>query len=184
MSTLRWAGWCHVSDEENLGEQLLDLLIYAPIGLLLEAKDLIPKLAERGRGQVALTQLAGKVAGNRGRDETAPLFRRLVEAAGAALGSMTTDEHELSDELELSDEHELSDELDDHGESSEDDLSLPIKNYNAFSAPQLLEKLEALDQQQLDEILDYELTHRDRQTVTNRIKQLSALDHSPNSLSD
>ena len=172
MSTLRWAGWCHVSDEENLGEQLLDLLIYAPIGLLLEAKDLIPKLADRGRGQVALTQLAGKVAGNRGRDETAPLFRQLVEAAGAALGSMTTDEHELSDEL------------DDHGESSEDDLSLPIKNYNAFSAPQLLEKLEALDQQQLDEILDYELTHRDRQTVTNRIKQLSALDHSPNSLSD
>ena len=172
MSTLRWAGWCHVSDEENLGEQLLDLLIYAPIGLLLEAKDLIPKLADRGRGQVALTQLAGKVAGNRGRGETAPLFRQLVEAAGAALGSMTTDEHELSDEL------------DDHGESSEDDLSLPIKNYNAFSAPQLLEKLEALDQQQLDEILDYELTHRDRQTVTNRIKQLSALDHSPNSLSD
>ncbi len=172
MSTLRWAGWCHVSDEENLGEQLLDLLIYAPIGLLLEAKDLIPKLADRGRGQVALTQLAGKVAGNRGRDETAPLFRQLVEAAGAALGSMTTDEHELSDEL------------DDHGESSEDDLSLPIKNYNAFSAPQLLEKLEALDQQQLDEILDYELTHRDRQTVTNRIKQLSALHHSPNSPSD
>ena len=169
MSTLRWAGWCHVSDEENLGEQLLDLLIYAPIGLLLEAKDLIPKLADRGRGQVALTQLAGKVAGNRGRDETAPLFRQLVEAAGAALGSMTTDEHELSDEL------------DDHGESSEDDLSLPIKNYNAFSASQLLEKLEALDQQQLDEILDYELTHRDRQTVTNRIKQLSALHHSPNS---
>lgn len=172
MSTLRWAGWCHVSDEENLGEQLLDLLIYAPIGLLLEAKDLIPKLADRGRGQVALTQLAGKVAGNRGRDETAPLFRQLVEAAGAALSSMTTDEHELSDEL------------DDHGESSEDDLSLPIKNYNAFSAPQLLEKLEALDQQQLDEILDYELTHRDRQTVTNRIKQLRALHHSPNSPSD
>ena len=169
MSTLRWAGWCHVSDEENLGEQLLDLLIYAPIGLLLEAKDLIPKLADRGRGQVALTQLAGKVAGNRGRDETAPLFRQLVEAAGAALGSMTTDEQELSDEL------------DDHCESSEDDLSLPIKSYNAFSAPQLLEKLEALDQQQLDEILDYELTHRDRQTVTNRIKQLSALHHSSNS---
>ncbi len=172
MSTLRWAGWSHVSDEENLGEQLLDLLIYAPIGLLLEAKDLIPKLADRGRGQVALTQLAGKVAGNRGRDETAPWFRQLAEAAGAALGSMTTDQNELSDEL------------DDDGESSEDDLSLPINNYNAFSAPQLLEKLEALDQQQLDEILDYELTHRDRQTVTNRIKQLSALHHSPNSLSD
>ena len=78
---------------------------------------------------MALTQFAGKVAGKRGRDETAPLFRQVLEAAGAALGAMTTDEHELSDELENRDE------------SSEDDTSLPIKNYNAFSAPQLLGKV-------------------------------------------
>lgn len=167
MPTLRRAGWCHVSEEEKLGEQLLDLFVYAPIGLLLEAKDLIPKLADRGRGQVALTQLAGKVAGNRGRADTVPLFRQLREAAGTAVGSMTADERELSDEL------------DDRRESSDDDSALPIEDYNAFSAPQLLEKLEALDQQQLDTILAYERTHRDRQTVTNRIKQLRVRDHTP-----
>ena len=166
MSALWWAGWCGVSDDENLGEQLLDLLLYAPIGLLLEAKDLIPKLVDRGRGQVALTQLAGKVVTNRGRNDMGLLFRQVLEAAGAAFGAMTTDERELSDEGA------------NNGESSEDDTLLPIKNYNAFSAPQLLGKLEALDQQQLDEILAYEQTHRDRQTVTNRIKQLSARDNS------
>lgn len=154
-----------MSDEENLGEQLLDLLLYAPIGLLLEAKDLIPRLADRGRGQVALTQLAGKVARNTKQDETTPLLRSVLEAAGAALGSLTTNAHELADEL------------DDQGELSAHDTSLPIENYNTFSAPQLLAKLEGLDQTQLDEILAYEQTHRDRQTVTNRIKQLSAHDH-------
>ncbi|MDE0067879.1 MAG: hypothetical protein OXN44_13535 [Acidimicrobiaceae bacterium] len=162
MPTLWGTGWGRVSEEENLGGQLLDLLVYAPIGLLLEARDLIPKLADRGRGQVALTQLAGKVAGNRGRADTAQLFRQLLEAAGAAVDLITPDRHEDPDEL------------DDPDEPEDDDPGLPIENYNAFSAPQLLEKLEALDQRQLDTILAYEQAHRDRQTVTNRIKQLSA----------
>ncbi len=53
------------SDDDELAERLLDLLVYAPLGLALEAKEMIPKLAERGRGQVALTRLAGTVAAQR-----------------------------------------------------------------------------------------------------------------------
>ncbi len=49
-------------EPENLIEQLSDLLIYAPLGLALEARDLLPKLVERGRGQVALLRFASKVA--------------------------------------------------------------------------------------------------------------------------
>jgi len=52
-------------DEKSLVEQALDAFVYAPLGLLLEARDLIPKMADRGRGQVALVRLAGKVAQNR-----------------------------------------------------------------------------------------------------------------------
>ena len=59
-------------DNGELAEQLLDLLVYAPIGLALEAKDLIPKLVDRGRGQVSLMRLAGKVASNRGRSYSKP----------------------------------------------------------------------------------------------------------------
>ena len=161
-----------MNDEENLGEQLLDLLVYAPIGLLLEAKDLIPKLADRGRGQVALTQLAGKVANSVRRDQTTPLFRQVFEAAGAAVGAVTTSDHELADEPDDHDDHVAQ------GEAGEDAASLPIKEYNSFSAPQLLAKLETLEEVQLDEILAYEKTHRNRQTVTNRIKQLVARNNS------
>ena len=150
MPALWWAGGRLVNDEANLGEQLLDLLVYAPIGLLLEARDLIPKLADRGRGQVALARLAGKVAESQ---------RRATD-------------HELADEP---DDHDAQD---DQGGPNGGAASLPIENYASFSAPQLLAKLEALSEAQLAEILAYEKTHRNRQTVTNRIKQLLAANSS------
>jgi len=54
-------------DHRSLVDQALDAFVYAPIGLLLEARDLIPKMADRGRGQVALARLAGQVAQNQRR---------------------------------------------------------------------------------------------------------------------
>ena len=55
--------------DKSLIDQALDAFVYAPLGLLLEARDLIPKMADRGRGQVALTRLAGKVAQNQRRSD-------------------------------------------------------------------------------------------------------------------
>ncbi len=60
-------------DDRSLVNQALDVFVYAPLGLLLEARDLIPKMADRGRGQVALVKLAGKVAQNRQRAAQADL---------------------------------------------------------------------------------------------------------------
>lgn len=54
-------------DDRSVVDLALDAFVYAPLGLLLEARDLMPKMAQRGRGQVALTRLAGKVAAQRGR---------------------------------------------------------------------------------------------------------------------
>lgn len=65
-----------MSDEDKRLEQLLDLLVYAPLGLALEYRDLLPKLAERGRGQVALMRLAQKVASDSsGRADTSEQIR-------------------------------------------------------------------------------------------------------------
>ncbi len=61
-------------DEKSLVDQALDAFVYAPLGILLEARDLLPKMAERGRGQVTLTRLAGKMAAQRGRAEAERLI--------------------------------------------------------------------------------------------------------------
>jgi len=48
--------------EKDSAEQLIDLLIYAPLGLALEYRTLLPELAERGRRQLGFARSVGKLA--------------------------------------------------------------------------------------------------------------------------
>ena len=66
-------------DEKSLTEQALDAFVYAPLGVALELRDLFPKMAERGRGQVPLTRLAGRMAAERGRAEAGKRAARAAE---------------------------------------------------------------------------------------------------------
>jgi hypothetical protein len=135
-------------DEKSLVDQALDAFVYAPLGILLEARDLLPKLAERGRGQVTLTRLAGKVAAQRGRAEA----ERLVSSSGCA----DSDDSAASDD------------------SAEPAGDLPIEGYDELTAPNILPKLETLTADELGGVLGYEQSHRARATVINRINQLQA----------
>ena len=146
-----------MTDNERLADQMLDLFVYAPIGLALEARELIPKLADRGRGQVALTRLAGKVAGQRGQGEARKLVDQVVEVVDVVLAGEAGDPPITDDEL-----------LDLTG----DDSGLPIEGYDTLSAPQLLPFLPPLSDDELDQVLSYEQAHRSRATVINRIRQL------------
>jgi len=146
-----------VSDDDRLTDQVLDLFVYAPIGLALEARELIPKLADRGRGQVALTRLAGKVAGQRGQGEARKVVDQVVEVVGTVLSGEVGDPPVTDDEL--LDLTEVGD-------------ALPIDDYDELSAPQLLPFLSPLSGDELDAVLRYEQAHRSRATVINRIRQL------------
>jgi hypothetical protein len=148
-----------MSNDERLSEQVLDVFVYAPIGLALEARELIPKLADRGRGQVALTRLAGKVAGQRGPGEARRLLDQIIEIVGTVLAGEAGDPPITDDEL-----------LDLTAHDSE----LPIDDYDDLTAPQLLPFLSPLSGDELDTVLRYEQSHRSRATVINRIRQLQS----------
>lgn len=148
-------GWSESTmNDDDVTEKLLDALVYAPLGLVLEAKDLLPKLAERGRGQVALTRLAGTVAARRGQSEAVKLvdeFRTGVEAFFTA----------KSDE-----------ETPDTAESEPgSDTELPIEGYATLTAVEVIPLLSDLDNAQLDTIEAFEKANRNRSTVLNRIRQ-------------
>ena len=106
--------------EKSLTEQALDAFVYVPLGIALEVRDLLPKMAERGRGQVALTRLAGRMAAERGRAEAARRAARAAdddatETDGRA-PSVIADYDDLSaprilPELDDLDEQELADVL-------------------------------------------------------------------------
>jgi len=157
MPSLRWADQRPMTTPERLGDRMLDLVVFAPIGLALEAKELLPKLADRGRGQVALARLAGRVATRGTPGGAGQLIGGVRDAVVSALG--------LDDETS-SPTHAA--------ESNAEvvDAQLPIADYHAKTAMDLLEHLEPLSDDDLAEVLAFEQAHRARATVINRIRQL------------
>ena len=136
-------------DDDDLAERLLDLVVYAPLGLALEAKDLLPKLAERGRGQVALTRLAGTVAARQGQHEA----EKLVDDIRATISSFLGLDH------------------DEPATAPEPDDDLPIPGYATMTAVDIIPRLADLEADELDMIETFERANRARVTVLNRIAQ-------------
>lgn len=88
-------------DRESPIEQLLELLVYAPVGLLYEYEEVLPKLIRRGKSQVQLARVLSEMAVQRsqgGAEDAlgdlvsvgAGLLARLVTEAGAAVGLAPT----------------------------------------------------------------------------------------------
>ena len=149
-----------MAGERSRIDQALDVFVYAPLGLALEAKNLLPQLAERGRGQFALARLAGRFAAEKGRHEVVKLVDdiRPASSAGEAGEDQTADQDE-------SGSHERA------------VLTLDLDvfdDYDGLTAPEVLANLERLSKDELDHLLHYEQHNRARATVINRIRQLRA----------
>ena len=140
------------TDDDELAERLLDLFVYAPLGLALEAKEMIPKLAERGRGQVALTRLAGTVAAQRGHAEASKLVGEISGAVAAFIGADSPSPKPTAADVA-------------------DAEDLPIVGYADLTAVEIVRLLATLDDGELAAIEDFEKAHRNRSTVLNRIRQ-------------
>lgn len=144
-----------MTDDDRRSDQLLDLLVYMPIGLALEAKELLPKLADRGRGQVALTRLAGKVASSKGQSEARKVFDQVTDVVETMLAPDTPAPDPAPSVHAVVDA-----------------TALPIAGYDELTAAKVLPKLKKLSAANLAVVLAYEQHHRSRATVINRIRQL------------
>jgi hypothetical protein len=74
-------------------EQLVELLVYAPVGLLYEYDEVLPKLIRRGKSQVALARFVGQMVVRRGSEgaeavlgDAVDLVARAVTEFGAVVG--------------------------------------------------------------------------------------------------
>ncbi len=91
------------ASSSNPLDQLVELFVYAPVGLLDEYPEVIPKLVKRGRSQVQLARLLAQMAANQARSGggsgragglppldtlAAVLAPGLGEAAGAACNAL------------------------------------------------------------------------------------------------
>lgn len=157
-----------MSTRDDPGEQLLDLLVYAPIGLLLEARDLVPKLADKGRqrlgGQVTVARMIGEMAVRQGQRRAESALARLREqprdAGPPAAAPVPTNGRGPAPAPAAA------------GGEPPDAGGLAIPGYDTLSASQVVPRLEGLTPAELDAVRAYEQATRARKTVLTRIDQL------------
>lgn len=160
---------------DDPGEQLLDLLVYAPLGLVLEAIDLVPKLAETGRRrmgrQVTVARMIGELAVRQGQGRVETALQRLraepPEGAGGPVAGATSAAHGHGKTAPPPAKGAR-----DAGPSKPDAGGLAIPGYDTLSASQVVPRLEGLTPAELDAVGAYERATRGRKTVLTRIDQL------------
>jgi hypothetical protein len=141
-------------------EMLVDLAVYAPIGLLSLAREHLDELTERGRGRVdgriELLRRFGESAVRSGRDE---VRRRVDTSQGNPTAPARSDAAPTITETAA---------------VPTPVIELPIEGYEHLAASQIVERLASLDPAELDAVEAFELAHRNRRTIHGRIAQLRA----------
>lgn len=182
--------------QDDPAEQLLDLLVYAPLGLLLEARDLLPKLAEKGRqrmgGQVTVARMVGELAVRQGQRRAEKVLERLRQQNSAGAGDRpdgaarpnghrpngtgatggTTVTATAPPPAGPATPGPAAPPSAAASPASGGAAALAIPGYDTLSASQVLPRLEGLSAAELDAIRAYEQTTRGRKTVLARIDQL------------
>lgn len=166
---------------ENLVSQAADLFVYAPIGLFFEGPSIVAKLAEQGRVRTDNARLFGRFAVRHGRDE---LRRRVGDLEKQAVGvlrllGVLPEEPEppgpapaqaRAAEPPAAPAPSGNGQAE-PGPSAED---LAISDYDSLSASQVVTRLEGLTPEELEAVRAYELAHRGRKTILNKVAQLQA----------
>lgn len=170
-----------VSSKKSPSEQALDLFVYAPIGLAVTARELIPQLIEKGRtrvnGQVTMAKMVGQFAVQQGQVEV----QKRVDAAkdqatgivggllGGRDGSAPTPGTTAAPTAPRSAAAPAGPTA-----TPAEAATLAIPDYDSLSASQVVPRLVGLSGGELDDVRQYEAKHRARKTILNRIDQLQA----------
>lgn len=183
------------SPERSPLDRAVDLLVYAPLGLAVAARDELPQLIARGRkeaeGQVGMARVVGRFAVDRGQKEAVKLLRQAgrrlaglglvpdpARGGGGPSGSPPlASPAGPSPPVAAGPAPEAAGDgaaARAQGASRPDAASLAIPGYDSLSAPHVVQRLDGLSGDELEEVRAYEAGHRARKTILGRIAQLQS----------
>ncbi|HUZ20027.1 MAG TPA: hypothetical protein VMU75_05585 [Acidimicrobiales bacterium] len=181
-----------MAGERPLFEELLDLALYAPLGVALRVLEELPGLTEKGRarigGQVGAARTLGRFA--------VTTLRRQAESVLERTGGRPAAAHRGADAEHVAPEHaeparsrrpqsgtatrarprrSEGQGPGAHGvtggaPAAADELAIP--GYDALAASQVVPRLEGLSREELDAVRRHEEATRRRRTILGRISQL------------
>ena len=167
-------------------EQALDLFFYAPLGLLMNAQEVVPQLIEKGHQQVVVARMFGKFAVEQEAPKQIAHLQKQVQkvaeqlsgraarpatpaptpapapsaAAVSGNGAQEPPATQTSAPVVATPAH---------GPAA---AALAIPDYDSLSASQVVPRLEGLSADELASVEAYEAAHRGRKTILNKIAQL------------
>jgi len=176
------------ADRSPVGH-LVEYLVYAPLGLALEARNLLPNLIDRGRAQIGVARMIGEFAVKWG---SVRFESSIVDAQDQAMillrrsGLAGSEERDRSPGAEVA--PEVAERADTGASTAEandgfavparddgpdiDPSTLAIPDYDNLSASQVVPRLDGLTAGELEAVRAYEQLHRGRKTILNKVAQL------------
>jgi hypothetical protein len=182
-----------VADQRQHVERLLDVALYAPLGLALTVRDRLPRRLRQSRqaieNRVQLARFVGELAVRYGRNEVER--ERLERQAAASNGHVS--EPVDAESVPATGDEAVTETLDatvdastaagepvipvpaaeapnvDPGPSAE---TLPIGDYESLAAIHVVQRLGSLRADEIDQIRRFEAAHRARRTILAKIAQL------------
>jgi hypothetical protein len=167
-------------------ERVLDIAVYAPVGLAENAGEEFDRLVEKGRhrveGQIQTARIVGQFVVQTARRQA----QRVFESAVARVSAGPPDSDDggravVAPAQQLDEQPPRTDSSADgsqpsgspggfNGSASGTDLAIP--GYDSLSASQVVQRLEGLSREELEDVNRHEQAHRHRRTILNRVDQL------------
>lgn len=181
-----------MSDEDSKGPvgQAVEALVYAPIGLFFEGPRLLPELIQQGKTHARTARVFGKFAVQQGQVELRKRLATFEEQATDVLRAfgVTGDgdgdasapspgpppASARSEQTEAPPASAASPAGNGAADVSPAVGELAITDYDSLSASQVVTRLAGLTGDELEAVRAYEVTHRGRKTILNKIAQLQA----------
>ncbi len=165
-----------MNEQRSAVEQALELLVYAPLGLALTARDELPRLIEKGRrqasGQVTTARILGQLVVGQGQKEAEKMLKQAAQrlselgfGAPAANGRSPSPPPPTATAPAT-----VTPAPPRPAPVSADALAIP--GYDVLSAPQVVQRLDGLSAAELEAVRAYETATRHRRSILSRIAQL------------
>lgn len=184
-------------DQQSPLERAIDLLVYAPLGLVFTAREELPRLIAKGRsgatGQVGMARVVGHFAVDQGQREAGKLLRRATDrlaglglapdspkpqgptpsSAGTTAGAAGPRVPAAASGATAAPSTAPAPGPKPRP-AAPAAASLAIPGYDSLSAPQVVQRLDGLSVAELEALGAYEAATRGRKTILSRVGQLQS----------
>ena len=177
-----------VPEEKNPVDQVLDLVVFAPLGLAMTARTQLPEMVAKGRaqveGQLTMARFIGQFAVKQGKVEVEKRLKAYTDRPPPSEGAPATAEADPEPTVSVTlpvtviaepppyppgGPTEPTEVADGPAPSA---TGLAIPGYGALSASQVVQRLAGLSPEELEQVRRYESATRGRKTVLTKISQL------------